>query len=55
MICMLVTLYTNCYVNSSKMLYTYAILFKPCVLAFAFVLNFIFNMLQVDDDDDAMK
>ncbi|MFS7970139.1 hypothetical protein Hanom_Chr09g00817511 [Helianthus anomalus] len=33
------TLYTNCHVDSSKMLYTYAILFKPCVLAFAFALT----------------
>ncbi|KAJ0930856.1 hypothetical protein HanPSC8_Chr04g0154351 [Helianthus annuus] len=41
MLCMLVTLYTNCHVDSSKMLYTYAILSKPCVLTFAFALNFI--------------
>ncbi|KAJ0587635.1 hypothetical protein HanIR_Chr04g0165451 [Helianthus annuus] len=31
MICMLITLLTNCHVDSSKMLYTYVILFKPCV------------------------
>ncbi|MFS7931175.1 hypothetical protein Hanom_Chr04g00352951 [Helianthus anomalus] len=38
---MLVTLYTNCHVDSSRnALYSYYTI-KTCVLAFAFALNFI--------------
>ncbi|MFS7930320.1 hypothetical protein Hanom_Chr04g00342861 [Helianthus anomalus] len=36
--------------DSSNSFYTYAMYLKTCVLANAFALNFIFNMLQVDDD-----